>query len=140
MLKQNYVVFVSPGTLFAETTQKEIDEWDTDEAVKMAHVISERHGAAPYGFYFITRGREDDELDSRNIAESNFYYLGGEVFTLEQVKARNDKSDRILISNMEGNGYDRVLVNYNSYKVTLPLRQDDIILAFTPRKKNSSGW
>lgn len=140
MLKQHYVVFISPGTLFAETTQKEIDSWDTDEAVKMAYSISERHGATPYGFYFITRGREENELDSKKIDESNFYYLGGEVFTLEQVKARNDKADRILIKNMERNGYDRIVVNNNSYKVTLPLRQGDIILSFTPRKKPSSGW
>lgn len=140
MLKQHYVIFVSPGTFFAETTQKEIDSWNVDEAINMAYSISERHGATPYGFNFITRGREDNELDSKKIDESNFYYLGGEIQTLEEIKARNDVADRTLIGNMEDNGWDRVIVNSNSYKATLPLRKDDIVLQFDPRKKPSSGW
>lgn len=56
------------------------------------------------------------------------YYLGGEVFTLEQIKQKNDTQDRILISNMENNKWEKIIVNTNSYKVTRPLEKDDIIL------------
>ena len=94
----------------------------------MSRSVEERHGARPYGFYFTTRGRRDDELDSRTIKTSHMHYLGGEILTLEQVKARKDPKDKILILNMEGNGYKRVIVNKNSYKITLPFYDGDLVL------------
>lgn len=135
MLTQHYVEFYSPGTFVSETTAKPIPAWDVDEAVRMATSVSERHNATPYGFRFTTRGREDDELDSRQIAKSPFYYLGGTVETLAGVKARATDADRILISNMECNGWDRVITNCNSWRVTRPLEDDDVILDFTPPER-----
>lgn len=76
-IQQHFVTFYSPGTMVAETTAKPVADWTVDVAVEMARGIKERHGAAPYGFCFTTRGREADDLDSKEIARSPFYWLGG---------------------------------------------------------------
>lgn len=127
-MKKHFVLFYSPGTFVSETTEKEIDSWDVEKAKKLARSIKERHNASPYGFCFITRERRDDELDSKVTKTSNTYFLGGKVLTLNDILAKDDPNDRILISNMKNNGWDRVIENTNSWKVTLPLKSDDIIL------------
>jgi len=132
MVQQHYVIFHSPGTFVAEETRKPVDSWDVDVAVAMARGIKERHRATPYGFCFVTRGRENDELDSREIARSPTYFLGGRVETIEEVEARNDPKESILRGNMRGNGYDRIVVNDNSWRWTQPLRPNDFVLDFTP--------
>jgi hypothetical protein len=133
-VQQHFVTFFSPGTFVAEMSTKPIEAWDTDAAVAMAHEITERHGATPYGFRFITRGRSDAELDSKEIARSPMYYLGGRVETLAEVEARNDPGERILLSNMRGNGYDRIIVNDNSWRWTQPLNPEDVVLPFQPTR------
>jgi len=90
--------------------------------------IKERHGATPYGFYFSTRGRRDGDLDSKVIATSPMYYLGGKIETLVEVKLRNDPKEETLRWNMEHNGYNRIITNTNSYKSVFPLKDDDIVL------------
>lgn len=137
-MKKHFVVFYSPGTFVAESNEKPIDSWDVEQAVEMVHGITQRYNATPYGFRFITRGRGDKDLDSKKIASSPMYYLGGKVETLRQVKARKDPKDKILISNMEGNGYKRIITNTNSWKWTQPLEDQDVVLDFTPRKKKTA--
>ena len=127
-MKKHYVTFYSPGTLVAEQTTKEIDSWDTDKAIEMAKGIQERHGAIPYGFIFTTRERSEADFDSKQTEHSGMYYLGGKVFTLEDIKARNNPDDHILISNMQNNGYDRVVENNNSWRWTQPLNESDVVL------------
>ena len=127
-MKKHFVTFCSPGTFVSETSQSPIASWDVNEAKKMAKGIKERHGATPYGFYFSTRGRRDEDLDSKVIATSPMYYLGGKIETLEEVKARNDPKEEILRWNMENNRYNRILINTNSYKSTFPLKDEDIVL------------
>ena len=133
-MKKHFVVFCSPGTFVDETTQREIASWDQQEAVKMAHDIVERHGATPYGFYFTTRERGPDNLDSKQTESSEMYYLGGKVETLAEVEARATKADEILLSNMRNNGYARIITNTNSWRVTKPFSDRDTVLDFTPRK------
>lgn len=128
-MEQHFVIFFSPGTFVAEQSRQRIDSWDTDKAVQMSKGIKERHGALPYGFCFTTRERKDDELDSREIKRSGVYYLGGKVLTLEDVKARNDPKDKILISNMEGNKWDKIVINDNSWRWIQPLEADDVVLS-----------
>jgi hypothetical protein len=127
-VSQHFVRFFSPGTFVAETSDKPIDSWDVEAAKKMARQITERHGATPYGFQFVTMGRGDNDLNSRELDRSPMYYLGGKVETLAEVKARATDRDRILISNMEGNGYERIVTTINGYKWTQPLRPDDVVL------------
>jgi len=131
-MEKNFVVFLSPGTLVAETTQKLIDSWDVSVALKIAKTIKERYGATPYGFYFIKRARKDDELDSKEIKRSGIYYLGGKIKTLKDIEAEKDPRNDILISNMKCNGYKKVIENNNSWRWTQPLRKEDYVLEFTP--------
>jgi len=128
VVKKHFVTFMSPGTFVSETTTKEIGEWNVEQAMQMARDIKERHGATPYGFYFSTRGRKADELDSREICTSKKYYLGGKVETQEEIIARNLPDENILRSNMRNNGIKRIITNTNSYKIVQPLDDDDVVL------------
>lgn len=129
-MEKHFVRFFSPGTFTAETSDKEVPSWDVELAVGMARDIKERHNAIPYGFRFITRTRGPDDLDSKETAKSRLYYLGGKIETLEEVKARATDKDRVLINNMECNGWNRIITNSNSWRWTLPLADDDVVLDF----------
>ncbi len=127
-MKAHFVHFLSPGTFVHEESSKPIDAWNTEQAKAMAREIKERYNATPFAFYFTTRERKENELDSHVTETSGRYYLGGVVETLEQVKARATDKDRILVSNMEGNGYARIITNANSWRVTQPLGPNDVAL------------
>ena len=129
--QQHFVRFYSPGTFVAEMTEKPIASWDVGAATEMARSVKERHGAVPYGFRFVTRARADDELDSREVASGPMHYLGGRVETLADVEARNDPKEEILRSNMRFNGWDRIIINDNSWRWTQPLEKDDVVLDVT---------
>lgn len=131
MVEKHFVTFVSPGTFVPETTTREIESWDVDKAKQMALEIVERYGATPYSFHFTTR-RNDGELDSKQVARSCNYFLGGEVQTRGQIEARNDPAEETLRSNLRANNVERVVVNSNSWKATLPLEADDVVLDFDP--------
>ena len=131
---KHFVVFLSPGTFFSEDISKKIEDWNVDVAIEMSYAIKERYGATPYGFYFITRERGPDDLDSKITKKSNMYYLGGEVFTLKQLQEINDPDQRILRDNMKINNWDKIIVNTNSWRWTQPLLEGDVVLEYTPRR------
>lgn len=126
-MKKHFVVFCSPGTFVSETSELPIETWDVVEAKRLSRDIKERHGATPYGFYFTTRERKANELDSKQTKRSNMHYLGGRVMTLEDIKEEMP-DERILISNMINNGIDRVIVNNNSYRSILPFQDGDVVV------------
>lgn len=134
-MEKHFVTFYSPGTPVSETTTRSIEAWDIEQAQQMAHTVLERHNATPYGFRFSTRSRDDADLDSRVTSESPMYYLGGRIETLAEVKARANPGDRILVSNMERNGWDRVITNENSWRWTAPLYPTDVVLDWAPKGK-----
>lgn len=134
-MKKHYVEFMSPGTLFTESTSKEIDSWDVDKAKEMAHNIHERHGARPFGFRFFTRERGENDLDSKITERSGTYYLGGTIRTIEEVRAANNPDERILLSNMEANGYNKIIENRNSWRFTGAFTEDDTLLDFKFKDK-----
>lgn len=129
-MKKHFVRFFSPGTFVSEMTVKPIDSWDTEKAMEMARDVIERHRAVPYAFRFETRARGDDELDSRVVKTSRLYHLGGKVETLAEIESRNDPDEKILRDNMRINGYDKIIINTNSYKSTHPLGRTDKVLDF----------
>jgi hypothetical protein len=114
--EKHYVTFRSPGTFMSEDTTRPIGEWDTRVAIRLSHDIVERHGARPYGFRFTTMLESGDIPDGRGgslkvlpkeLKRSGFHFIGGEVLALADVERRFPEK-RILISNMRGNGYERV--------------------------------
>jgi hypothetical protein len=127
-ISQHYVTFYSPGTFVAEMDTHEIDKWDADEAVEMSSMIAQRHGARPYGFRFITRSRGENDMDAKQTDQSPMYFLGGVVQTREEVLAGTDPADRILRSNVESNDWAGIITNTNSYRITQPLNEGDVVL------------
>lgn len=107
--------------------------------IEMANSISERYGATPYGFSFITRERKDEDLDSKIIKQSGIYYLGGKILTLKDIENRNNPNDRILISNMKSNKIKKVIENTDSYKITLPFYDEDTLLEYIPPKSKTKN-
>lgn len=134
-MKRHFVIFYSPGTFVAETTEKPVSAWDTDEALALMTDVSERHGATPYGFRFSTRARDPDDLDSKVIEQSGMFYVGGKAETLEEVEARDDPDERILRANMRGNDYKRIWRSTEGWSWTQPLNDDDIVLPAPPEDK-----
>ena len=127
-MEKNFVTFYSPGTFVAETTTKPIESWDVEKAREMAEAVTERYNATPYGFRFSTRGRSDNELDSKVLRESPMYYLNCRVVTLDQLKERNNPKDSILISNMEINGWDKIVQSKRCWAWSQPLEKGDVVL------------
>ena len=127
-MEKHFVEFFSPGTFVSESTDVPIDSWNVQQAVALSHDIKERHNSTPYGFMFITKSRNDDELDSKVTKRSNFYFLGGKIETYKEVCERNDPNEETLRWNMKTNKYKRIITNTNSWKITLPLNEDDIVL------------
>lgn len=127
-MKRHLVTFYSPGTFFSEETSKVIDSWDVEKAVEMSKTVLERYDARPYGFRFSTSEQKDGEWGIKEVAKSPMYWLGGTIYTLEELESKNDPDDRILISNLKSNHYTRCIVNTNSWKFTGILEDEDIIL------------
>ena len=134
-MQKHFVTFYSPGTFVSETTERAIAAWDVKAAMKMANEIIERYGATPYSFRFTTRSRGPNDLDSKQSAQSPFYFLGGKVESVADVERRADPKESILLSNMKGNGWNRIITNDNSWRWTQPLEDDDVVLDYKPPKR-----
>lgn len=132
---KHFVVFYSPGTFLTEDTEKEIASWDVQEAMKMADHITERYGATPFGFQFISRARGDKDFEAKEFKRSFTYYLGGQIFTREEVEARNLPDEETLRWNMRVNKIDRIIQNDNSWRFTAALKPTDVVLDYTPPSK-----
>lgn len=126
-IKKHFVKFLSPGTFVHEETTKPIDSWCIDTAVEMARGIVERHNAKPFAFSFVTRSRGKDDFNSKETKRSGRYYLGGRVLSLDGVK-REMPEEEILQANMRCNGWDKIVVNDNSWRICQPLWKDDVVL------------
>jgi hypothetical protein len=135
--RQEYVTFYSPGTLFSESTSKPIERRDPAMAVRMGTDVEERYAAKPYAFRFETRIVADPVPDGeggtmpvqpKTVDETGFYFLGGVLWTLDEVTERNDPKESILRSNMRNNGSEIVCVNDNSWRATMPFGEKDCIV------------
>lgn len=130
-MKAHFVQFYSPGTFISESSIKPIDSWDIKKAIIMAKNIKERHNATPYAFRFFTKERTETELDSRETKTSGRYYLNGKISTLEEVIARNDPKEEILIWNMKANQYDKIVEKHPDapgWKWTFPFEVTDVLI------------
>jgi hypothetical protein len=104
---KTYVEVMYPGILFSESDVQEVDYRDPD-------AIAKKFKNA-FGFRFFDQERTQVKVGGKTSTvsgerrnESRFYYPDGETFTVDEVKKL--KGDhKILISNMEGNGYKKVV-------------------------------
>src|SRR5215469_2666745 len=132
-MTKHFVTFYGPGTFFDESETREIASWNVKLAQVMAKGVKLRYGARPFGFQFSTRTRSEQDFDSRQSKQSPMYYLNGIVETLDDVKRRNSPDEKILRSNMKGNGWHRIVRNDPKSKVKnwawcKPLNDDDVVL------------
>lgn len=130
-MKKHFVTFYCPGTFVAEESTREIPSWDVSAAVEMSRTILARYDAAPYGFRFTTRERGEEDFNSKQTEESVFYWLGGEVYSLDElIQSRPEGVTDILIHNMQNNGWKGCVINKNSWLHVGILGEDDIILEY----------
>lgn len=126
---KNFVVFYSPGTIVSESTEKEIDQFDTVVAVEMAKGIRERHGVTPFGFRFFTRTMNEKDFTVKTEYKPGTYFLGGKLLSLDDIP--DTKENEILRDNMRYNDWQFVIENTNSWKITLPFNPNkDTLLEF----------
>lgn len=133
--EKHFVTFTSPGTFFAEQSDREIAEWSPALACKMADEIVERYGAKPHSFRFSTRIVSDPvddgyggklNVQSKEIAKSGNFFITGRLLKLDEIPETPETS--ILRSNMKCNRYPIVVENTNSWKATLPFESGDCIV------------
>lgn len=134
---KHYVTFESPGTMFAESSSKEMGEWDTCAAMRLCADVRERHGARPYAFYFSTRRTaepvvDDDgnalRVESKELKRSGKYYVLARLRDYDEVVRDNLPDENILRSNMLCNGYWVLAETTNSYKHCAPFNEDDFVV------------
>lgn len=119
MLKQ-YIEFYYPGSFVSETSAQEVsDRTPPSELPKGA-----------YGYRFFARSdvtQDGETLRGQPKDHSPMTYYG-ESMTLEEVKALAPSGDyRILVSNMECNGWDRVVLTVRGQ--FMPLNAGDSVVA-----------
>ena len=133
--QKHFVTFLSPGSLFSESSSMEIPERSPPLAARMAREITERHGAKPYGFCFETRVVHDPipdgiggtlNVESKVLAKTGTYFLTGTVRAYSEIPETKDTS--ILRSNMRCNGWPLMVENTNSYRTTMPYGSDDCVV------------
>lgn len=138
--KRSFVEFRSPGIITAKIAELAIDAWDIGEALKMSESIKESHGADPFGFMFIERviaGEIDDgfggklKVQPREIRTSGMHYIRGVIRTVEDVRRDALSSERIILSNMECNGWAKIItINNNGLKWSQPFFDGDQVVGF----------
>ena len=105
-VRRTYVEFVYPGIIVSETSVKEVESRDTSE-------VKVPDGAFGFRFFDVLIAKvECDgktvELRSDRLNQSPMHYYGGRILTREEVE-REVPDNRILLDNMDGNGWNRVI-------------------------------
>ena len=91
-MTRHFVVFLRHGLFLSDASvELPVESWTLSEARRY------RKTQDGYGFFFITRERTDDELDSRIVAESGFHFLEGAYVPIEETERRGPS---ILLDNL----------------------------------------
>lgn len=102
-MKAHFITLLYPGSFFSEETKLPISAWDLSLALEL--VSSMNKDRPPYAFFFTTRERGENDLDSKQTDRSGLYYIGGKVRTKEEILAGADPEEKTLRSNMQDNPY-----------------------------------
>lgn len=115
---EHYVEFYYPGFLFCETESKKVKERDFTK-------IKLPKGCYGFRFYDIASEKKKEiALTSHRLNISGMFFTG-EIWSLQDVKEKLPDS-KILISNMECNGWDKVVKTRMGNM--LPFEKDDVLL------------
>ncbi len=106
MVSKNFAILYYEGFVCSNTTTVPVNNFDTKEVEKH---INDKNLTLPYAFCFITKSREDDELDSKITYQSPMIFVNGKVETKEEVFKRNDPREITLRSNMEIYEYETII-------------------------------
>jgi len=103
MRRRTYIEFFLPGLVLSDTDAIEVTP-------KTLANLPVPKNAFAFCYYHIleTEAPDGTVLKSDRLGVSGRYYIGGRVLTLADVK-QEMPGERILIDNMEGNGWDRVI-------------------------------
>jgi len=123
---KTYVEYLYPGSFFSEEESKPVKERDPEKILKTLP-----KGVFAFLFYdqASTMVKVDGEAQTvygkrKNV--SGKYYPDAEIYTVPQLKALDEKQYHILIANMEGNGWKRVVkTRRGNFQ---PLEKSDTIL------------
>lgn len=124
---KHYVQYEMPGSFFAETSTIEVPERRVDIAKSRAP-----ENAYAFEFYSVREpdfewNEEHFDVIPRAFDRSNKHYLGGSVLTQENVERENtDGRYDILLSNMRGNRWDRVI--RTPFGNTQPFEEGDVVV------------
>ncbi len=111
---KTYIEMLEPGSFFAEDYAEEVDGRDPqrDAAAAGPRVFAFRYydvmvGETPFG-------HDTVPVRSKPMNYSGYYYIDAEELSVADVRALNEAGPDagrldILISNMEGNGWDPIL-------------------------------
>lgn len=119
---KHYAEFLYPGSFMSETGVREVERRD-------AHPLPLPERAYGWRFY----DREAAVTPSGKVLlgdienESPWTYIG-EIFDVERVK-REVPDNRILVLNMEGNGWSRVVKCWQGF---IPLKDGETVLSERP--------
>ena len=126
MTTKYYAEFLFPGLLFSESEHIELKSHNPNEALKKMpesafafelYDIETRQGILENGEHI---------KNDKTVNQSGRFYPGGVLLTLEEIKSMDDKNHNILISNMEGNGWNTVVkTRAGNYQ---PIEKHDVIL------------
>jgi len=113
LVRKHFVRFLYPGSFFSEDSSKEVAERDPAK-------VDVPQGAFCFSFYdqivgVAIEGDKEIPVSSGSLDESPKYYYGGKVYTVAELNAEFP-NERILISNVEGNGYNTAL-----WHITMPI-------------------
>jgi hypothetical protein len=112
-----YVEYLHPGLLFSENSYVKFPEGGLT-------------GKRPHTFGYRLVEREEVEGESGELTGEwkvcSPWTMHGREETVEEIRERADPNERILLSNMECNGYKRVC--RTEYGQAIPLKDDDVVV------------
>ena len=105
-VRKTYIEFLYPGSFFSESSTQEVKTRDVSK-------VKVPKNAFGFKFFDILSVVVDTDgkkvkLTSERINVSPKHYYGGKLYTVAELK-REFPNERILISNIEGNGYPKAI-------------------------------
>jgi hypothetical protein len=123
---KHHVVFSSPGSFMDEQSAHDIAAWDVKVAVEHSRTVEARYGAKPFAFQFVTADAPEERVDDgrtwradvRELARSGWYFLGADILSADDVKARAEADPKrygILWANMQNHRWQYVAETKTPY-------------------------